>query len=114
MRAEVKFIEANDVPNWPDWEPVSARDECQWFTVTVGSSESRAGDLFQVCVATARGIKERRLREKFVGLVVPTFEPTIVENVIREFVVAVEGPSWEVIATELGKLGRWEYDGYRE
>jgi hypothetical protein len=114
IRAEVKSIEARDAPLAATLGPTGAGDEYRWFTATVGTTESRAGDLFQVCVATARGIKARRTRGKFVGLVVPTFDAATVEKAIREYVASAEGASWEALAAELGKLMWWEYDGYRE
>jgi hypothetical protein len=86
MQVEVRGIEANDIADWPHWSPAGASCELQWFTVTIGPPGEPGADLFQVAVATPLGLKDRRTKGKFVGLVVDRFDPPLVEQAIREFV----------------------------
>src|SRR5262249_45653058 len=88
MRAEVRQISRNDNPTWQDWTPADADDEFQWFSVAIGPADSTGADLFQVVVATPGGLKARRHKSKFVGLVVGVFEPQIVEQTIQDFVAS--------------------------
>src|SRR5262249_31346000 len=98
MRAEVRSIEANDIPAWPNWQPSGTPEEHQWFTVSVGPVGDPGADYFQVAVATARWLWAHSRPGRFVGLVVDRFDPSLVEQAIREFVVKVEAPTWQDIA----------------
>jgi hypothetical protein len=113
MHAEVRQIRANDVPDWPRWSPSGSEAEFQWFTLAIGPEGDARSDSFQVAVATWRGLRERRHKDKFVGLVVDRFEPEVVEQAIREFVAARQSPTWEGIVDLLRSKLLWEYDGYR-
>jgi hypothetical protein len=113
MRAEVRSIDANDIPTWPDWQPSHPLDEYQWFTVSVGVIGSSGSSLFQVVVGTAIGIRERRHKQEFVGLVVERMEPTIIEHAIRAFVASGEAPLWELLVEQLRVNMHWEFTGYR-
>ena len=75
MHAEVKTISANDIPEWPNWTPSDSTDEFQWLTLTIGPVGTLEADLFQVAVASYSGLKERRHKTKFAGLVVDEFDP---------------------------------------
>ncbi len=111
MRAEVRYIEANDIPAWPDWQAADELDEHQWFTVFVGPPGDPGADLFQVAVATPRWLWARGRPGRFVGLVVDRFEARAVERAIRDFVASAEGPTWREVARQLASKMRWEYEG---
>jgi hypothetical protein len=114
MQGDVRGIEANDIPDWPHWSPPDALRELQWFTITIGPPGDPGADLFQVAVATPLGMKERRIKGKFVGLVVDRFEPSMVEKAIREFVANSQALTWQGIVEILRAKMRWEYEGLRK
>jgi hypothetical protein len=66
-------------------------------------------DLFQVAVATPAGLRERREKGRFVGLVVGEFNPQLVEEAIQGFVAGCEAPNWEGVVERLRERMRWEY-----
>ncbi len=114
MQAEVRRIEANDIRDWPDWSPAGPSDELQRFTVSIGPLGDPGADLFQVAVATPLGLRQRRVKGKFVGLVVDRFEPQLVEQAIREFVASSKALTWQGIVDMLRVRMHWEYEGYRD
>jgi len=111
MEADLRAIEANDITDWPNWSASDPLNELQWFTLTIGPPGDPGSDLFQVAVATPIGVRDRRDRSKFVGLVVDRFEPEIVEAAIRDFVASCNALTWSGIVDLLRKQTRWEYDG---
>lgn len=113
MQAEVRGIEANDLPDWPRWSPSGPADEFQWFTVAVGPPGEPGADMFQVPVATPLGLRERRRKGKFVGLVVDRLEPEAVERAISDFVAGSRAPTWQGVVEQLRSRMVWEYEGYR-
>ncbi len=113
MHAHVRRIEANDIPGWPNWAPKGAVQERQWFTVSIGPEGSEGTDLFQVAVATSRGLKARRRKAKFVGLIVGDFAPAQIEQAIRDHVASVRATTWEGIVHGLSPVMRWEYADYK-
>ena len=111
MYAEIRNIEANDIPSWPDWSPPDPLCELQWFTVSIGPHGDPGCDYFQVAVATPFGLKERRQKGKFAGLMVERFEPKLVEAAIFDFVDQARAPTWQGIVELLRKRMLWEYEG---
>jgi hypothetical protein len=109
MQGEVRGIEANDISVWPNWSPTTPADEMQWFTVSIGMEGTEGSELFQVAVATYRGLSARRQNKKFVGLVVDDFNPARIEQAIQKHVAGVHANTWEDIAERLGPVMRWEY-----
>src|SRR3954467_258652 len=97
MHAEVRQIQANDIPDWPHWSPSGSQAEFQWFTLAIGLEGDARSDNFQVAVATWQGLRERRHKGRFGGLVVDRFEPGVVEQAIRDFVSAQQAPTWDGI-----------------
>jgi hypothetical protein len=112
MQAEVKDISANDVPEWPNWRPTDSTDEFQWLSVAIGPVGTTGADLFQVAVATSGGLKARRHKTKFVGLIVDVFEPRDIERAIQNFVASIEAPTWEAIVEHLQPTMHWEFADY--
>ena len=80
--------------------------------MTVGLVGSPGADNFQVAVATPLGLRERRRKDKFIGLVVERFEPEQVESAIRGFVTGCQAPTWAGVVELLRASMLWEYDGY--
>ncbi len=111
MEGELRAIEANDIPNWPNWSPADASNELQWFTLTIGPPGDVGADLFQVAVATRMGVRQRRKKGKFIGLVVDRFEPKLVEAAIGDFVASCKAPTWAGVVDLLRMRMRWEYEG---
>jgi hypothetical protein len=111
MQAEVRSIEANDIPGWPEWHSPTPDTDLRWFTTAVGLAGRPGNDLFQVAVATPKGIQERQDRRTFVGLVVERFEASAVEETIRRYVADVVAPTWEAIVEQLQSKMRWAYQG---
>ena len=113
MRAELRGIEASDIPTWPEWTSPDPAEELQWFTLTIGPPGDPGSNYFQVAVATPAGIKKRRDKKRpFVGLVVDRFDPPAVEQTIRDFVASAEGLTWDAIVKHLRRKLLWEYEGY--
>ena len=113
MRPELRGIEANDIPGWPDWSPSEPLDELQWFTVAIGLPGRAGVDNFQVAVATPAALRLLSGESKFVGLMVERFQPELVERTIREFVESCEPSTWEAIVDILRTRMNWEFEGYR-
>jgi len=113
MRAEIKSIEANDLPTWPNWEAQHPADEDQWFTLTIGPTDAEGGDLFEVEVASPTGLHERRGKRPFMGVVVSVFTPEQIQQSLRAIVETLEADSWQSLAAQLQPTMVWEFDNYQ-
>jgi hypothetical protein len=116
MTPEVRWIDPNDIPlaEWPTWTPAGPEEELQWFHLGIGPSDDPGAELFQVAVATPKGLLHGRRLGKDRALVVPRFEPAAVERAIRDFVSACDAPTWAGIVDLLRTRMRWEYEGWRD
>jgi hypothetical protein len=71
---------------------------------------------FKVC--TPKWLELECSNEGFVSgrhrLIVSSFDPAQIENVIRKFVASVSGNSWHEVAIRLARFGYWEFEDYEE
>ncbi len=115
MKAQLRFIESNDTL---DWQAFAARespdpwDDWGWFTVGIGPDGEEGTDLFQVVICTPTA-KHKTLdgNDVFRGLIVDSFDPESIRNVIHEFVSSVTGANWLDCVRQLQMALRWEYEG---
>ena len=110
MRAVVRSVDANDVPEWPEGGPADTADGRQWFSVVIGAEGGAGGDLFEVCIASEAWFR-RCGTGPFVGLVSPRFDADSIRATIEAFVSPVSGGDWHEIAARLSAKMRWEFAG---
>jgi len=109
-RAELRWINSNDVDDWRNWMPTDPTNVMHWFSLDIGIEEEEGSCIFQTPVATRRAIKERRdKKEQFKGFVVDLYNPARIEPMLREYVSSITGPNWDAIAEKLQEKMLYEY-----
>ncbi len=114
MRAVLRSIDLGDDR---DWEAVVNSTPDPWqaaqsFVVTVGSDDSKGGELFDVWVATPAG-KHLAVDNlgQFRGVLVDHFDAASVRSSLQASIEAIEADSWLGVVKQLCKFMRWEYQG---
>jgi len=115
MRAELRAIEPNDFPGWDAFTSAdrpTSWDDFGWFTLSVAPEGDPGSDLFQVLVATPAAVSRAMGNsECFRGLVVNTFEPSVIAQTLRDQVASLRALTWQGLVDQLRNTMYWEYEG---
>lgn len=111
VQAELKDIIADDLENWETWKPADPTDVYVWYSAYIGPVGEESSNIFQVAVATPKGLKSRKRRSngRFRGIVIKEWSNEAAIRAIEDYVSAIRGSCWEAVAEQLEKDFRWEY-----
>src|SRR5262245_18708298 len=115
MRAELRAIEPNDYPGW-DAFAVADRptpwDDFSWFTLWIAPEGDAGSDSFQVLIATPAAISRAKGNSgTFRGLIVESFEPSVIVQTLRDHIASVQARTWDDLVDQLRRTMLWEYEG---
>ena len=121
MRATLHEIYSTDV-DLETYAPDDPQDAGLWVTMVVGpqaADDDEAGEeTFQVLVCTPRWLSRTVAdRGPQVGrhhLVVEPFDLARAEEFLRGQVESLDEADWPALAERVGRIGRWEFEDYRE
>jgi Immunity protein 8 len=84
----------------------------------VGPVGEKGEESFDVVVCTPQWLDETLADEDLLigrhRLIVKEYSFPRIEQFIRNYVNAWSGDSWEEIGAKVGRLGKWEFEDYRE
>jgi len=117
MRAELRAIEPNDFPGWDAFAAADRPtpwDDFGWFTLSIAPEGDPGSDLFQVLVATPAAISRAKGNSaRFRGLVVDSFEPSIIAETLRDHIASLQAHTWDGMVDQLRCTMHWEFEGMR-
>jgi hypothetical protein len=93
-------------------------DDALFIQMLVGPVESDGEESFDLFVCTPQWLqREVRTHGPIIGrhhLVVDLLEIASVLDFLRAHVDALTAPTWHELALQLGRIGKWEFEDYRE
>jgi len=118
MKAELKRLHS---PDADDLRTV-ARNAKGPFSMLVQAMVGPAGESgaesFDFVVCTPAWLREKvEATGPLPGrhhLIVAAYDYDELERFVRAFCERCEGATWQEVATKVGRLGRWEFEDYRE
>jgi Immunity protein 8 len=117
MRAELRRLHSPDVADLASWSP-GEHDFAILVQLMVGPADAVGEESFDLTVCTPGWLEGRVRTEGIVDgrhhLLIDTYDPDRIEGYLRERVEACEGGSWKEVAEQVGRLGKWEFEDYRE
>ncbi len=114
IHAVVHSLEPNDHDGWSAFaahETADPYDDFGWFHITVGASDTKGGNDFQLCVATRRAVGRARRSGSIPGILVDRFDAKSVHIAAHDRIQSIEAHSWNQIVDECRTFMRWEYEG---
>ena len=114
MKAKLKRLHSPDI----DIENYAPSDDDYRFTlqVIVGPDDSDGEESFDITVCSpkwlARKTEESGILSGRHHLIVTDYAKLV--PYLEKFIDDCEGESWTVITDELGRLGHWEFEDYKE
>ncbi len=115
MRARLKTLRSDDVPDLPRWEPPDPEAFAIPLVLEVGPLGLRGRERFEVLVVTPRWLLERHGRRGVVPgrglLVVFEWSYERVRAWLAREVERCTGRTWPEVARKVGRLAPWEGEG---
>ncbi len=115
MRAELKRLHSPDVDDLRPFAPASPEHFSVLVQALIGPSGEDSSESFDIVVCSPAAIREEAENGPVIGLhriVMARFDYNDLEGTIRTFCDQCEGSTWQEVAQQLGRLGRWEFENY--
>jgi hypothetical protein len=118
MKAELKRLHSPDVADLRTFVPSDPQRFGLFVQAMVGPASDNASESFDLMVSTPDWLREKtETGGPMLGVhhvIVARYDYDELLRFIRAFCEGCEGSTWQEIATKVGRLGRWEFDEYRE
>ena len=115
MRARLKALSCDDVPDLPRWKPPDPDAFALPLVLEVGPLGLRGRERFEVLVVTPRWLLERHGRRAVVPgrglLVVFEWSYERVRAWLAREVERCSGRTWPEVARKVGRIAPWEGEG---
>ncbi|NNH72968.1 hypothetical protein HLB23_24430 [Nocardia uniformis] len=114
MKALVKHFHS------PDVDPPTGivDDDAVLIDFFAGPADSPGAESFSVLVCTPRWVTSELVQGQVVDgrhrLFVERIDLDAVQRHIREYVAQLDEPTWIELTDKIGRLGKWEFEDYRE
>jgi hypothetical protein len=117
MIAELKGLHSPDVADLRDWTPET--DEfAVLLQIVAGPPGTPGAESFDVTLCSPTWVAARTAEAKVIEgchlLVVQEYDYDLIHDYLSRRVSTCEGESWREVAQKLSRLGRWEFEDYRE
>jgi Immunity protein 8 len=118
VNAEVRRFHSPDVYDLRSWSPPRIDSFAFLLQVLVGPVGGKGEESFDVLVCTPQWLAETLSGDDLLigrhRLIVKEYSFPRIEQFIRNYVNGCSGDSWEQLAEQVGRLGKWEFEDYRE
>jgi hypothetical protein len=115
VRARLKALRSDEVPDLSRWEPADPRSFALPLVLEVGPLGLRGRERFEVLLVTPRWLEERHGRRGVVSgrglLVVFEWSYERVRAWLAREVERCTGRTWPEVARKVGRLAEWEGEG---
>ena len=118
MKAEIKYFHSPDISNLENYIP-DFKDEFGFLLqMMVGEKESEGEESFDLFVCTPKWLINHNTKETIIYgrhyLIVFEYNYEKIVQELIKYVESVRGKNWESIAEQIGKIGKWEFENYKE
>jgi hypothetical protein len=115
MRARLKTLRSDDIPDLGRWTPPVPDEFAVPLTLEVGPLGLRGRERFELLVVTPRWLQRRHGRDGAVlgrgKLIVFEWDLERVRAFLSRKVEACTGRSWPEVARKVGEIAEWEGEG---
>jgi Immunity protein 8 len=118
MKAQLKHLHSPDVDDLQAFCPQDPTTFRIFVQAMIGPEGEDSSESFDISVCTPSWLAAAAERDgPVIGLhhvIVATFDYDALFKSIQSFCSRCDGASWQEVGAKLGKLGRWEFDEYRQ
>lgn len=117
MYAELKGAHSPDVEDLHRFQPSVADNFGFLLQIEVGPAGSDTADTFDIMVCTPEWLKRHNKPTDILiplnYLIVFEYDFSRIMGFIEKYCSKCSGETWEEVATQVGRLGRWEFEGFK-
>lgn len=118
MKLAIRRFHSPDVKDLPTWYPPDSVRFALLLQVMAGPQDQRGEESFDVVVISPSALGDRVATSGPIAgrhyLVVDQYDWSAIERYIHGVADRCEGEDWPAIAAQFGRLGKWEFEDYRE
>ena len=117
MRAELKRLHSPDIDDLEAYRPDQPADFGFLLQAMIGPACLEGEESFDMVVCTPEWLKRHHTTEIVSGrhhLIVFEYNFERLAAYIATYIQDCTGETWQEIAQQLSRLGRWEFEDYRE
>jgi hypothetical protein len=118
MKAEIKYFHSPDVPDLENFTPEIKDDFSFLLQIIVGEKGRDGEESFDVFVCTPRWLINNNSKEAIIYgrhyLIVFEFDYRKITEELTQYVESIEAQDWDSIAEQIGRIGKWEFEDYKE
>lgn len=115
MKVIIKSVDLNSEIGLYDYVPQIEGCIDVWMTFTIGFSESKGGDLFQLHICSPEWIRRNTWVARWGRhmLIVDKYDPEKIISTVNELLQSIDADNWLVAATKISRFLDWEFEDYR-
>ena len=117
MRAELKRLHSPDVENVASYVPDRGGDFGFLLQVMAGPQGSEGEESFDVFVCTPDWLRRNRSGTDIIigrhNLIVFEYNYQRLHSFLSEYCSKCSGATWQDVAEQLSRLGKWEFEDYK-
>jgi immunity protein 8 of polymorphic toxin system len=118
MKATMHRLHSPDLPDLQAYVPDDPEDVGFLLQFFAGPEGQEGEESFDLVVCTPKWLLKRHSSEEVINgrhhLIVLHYDLERITGFIRSYVESCSGATWREVAEQLGRLGRWEFEDYRE
>lgn len=115
MKPILKHLHSPDV-DFRDYQPDAGDNFSFLLQAMIGPEGNDASESFDILVCTPRWLVENCHEPQWGRhmLIVPGYDLAKIREIIEKHCRSCEGKDWDAIAALLSRIGRWEFEDYRQ
>ncbi|MBO0853136.1 MAG: hypothetical protein J2P18_05140 [Nocardia sp.] len=113
MKAELRRLHSPDA----DLASGNLPEDSLFVQLMIGPAGAAGEESFDIVVCTPKAsddlIDPTDPESGRYLLVLDHIDVDLIEQYVRDYLRDLDRPTWQGLAAEIGKLGRWEFEGYQ-
>ena len=117
MKAEIKYLHSPDVSDLETYQPKELDNFGFLLQIFVGPKGEKGEENFDVLVGTQKWLASPHNKTGTTGehdMVVSEYNYEKLLETLKKQIESIEGKDWNDLAEKIGKIGKWEFENYKE
>ena len=118
MKAEVKRFHSPDISDVESFKPVNKKEFGFLLQVIIGIKGVDSEESFDMIVCTPRWLEKKMISSNIIFgehyLLVIDYNFNRIKSKILDYIDNLDEDNWELLASKIDRIGKWEFRDYQE
>lgn len=118
MKAKIRYLHSPDVYDLTSYQPEEKDNFCFLLQVMVGSEHTEGEESFDILVFTPKWLMDNYDRQDVVfglhSIIVFEYDYERLLATLRTYIESLDEDSWIELGEKINRIGKWEFQDYRE